>query len=649
MSSRHKVIRAPLRRDRERIVASLELSRPLLIDAHARLRGPYAAGGSIVRALVPVAAPDLIERYDLELCTVAPELRATIPVGRETLFEQVAPEERTRIHSSARTTRIAHGLCDFLGHIEGPRTIVLENIDHADDTDRELIRVLLRRLDPAVIRLVVCTATREGESAADPVRADASRFVLTDGTCDDPEVLAAYAALESEERARLHDARADELDGGEWSLRLGAVPFHRERGTDPAAAVAALAFAQDHCFAMAFHHACVDLGRRGRALAEPGSEAWWRFTRQMGLSLTLLGRPSQSEALYAEARAVSEDPVVHRVTGYEIAMLYGRHHDGERRDLRRALAAINDAIAIASLLPDADDRAFYEVFYRNGKAFITMRLGDPEGALRMVDDGIARMNRDFPPDRHPLDRCTLLSNRARLLAMLGDLAGARAAYDDLIAVDPDYAEYRFDRAGLLHAIGDDAHALADYDTAVRLGPPFPEMHHNRAVLRQEIGDLAGALEDLGRVIELDPAYVDAYVNRAGLRVATGDEAGAEADVRDGLAADPGNPHLICVRGQLAADPERARADFDAALAQEPGLVAALAGRAALAVDAGAPDDAVADLTRALAAGEEAALLFNRAVAYRSAGRLDEARADLARALMLAPGDSEALSLRDELG
>nr|BFE82250.1 hypothetical protein GCM10020093_048510 [Planobispora longispora] len=52
--------------------------------------------------------------------------------------------------------------------------------------------------------------------------------------CLDERSRAAYEAAGEMERARLHDLRAAELEAtGEFALRLGAVPFHRERGTDP--------------------------------------------------------------------------------------------------------------------------------------------------------------------------------------------------------------------------------------------------------------------------------------------------------------------------------------------------------------------------------------------------------------------------------
>nr|BFE82248.1 hypothetical protein GCM10020093_048490 [Planobispora longispora] len=83
------------------------------------------------------------------------------------------------------------------------------------------------------------------------------------------------------------------------------------------------------------------------------------------------------------------------------------------------------------------------------------------------------------------------------------------------------------------------------------------------------------------MLELDPAYLDAYVNRAGALAVLGCEAEARADVEAGLALDPGNPHLLTVRGQLDTEAERfaaAAEAFEAALERAPDLGAAWANR-----------------------------------------------------------------------
>ena len=453
----------------------------------------------------------------------------------------------------------------------------------------------------------------------------------------------------------MHDARADELaSSGELAAAFGAIPYHRERGTDPAGAgVRALAEAAEHCFAVGFHDAVADLGARGRALTtaerDPGN--WWLFTSLAAGSLAALGRGAEAEALYDEARAACTDPSVHRTAAYETAMLYARHHDPSRRDPVAAQPWINEAIAFARTLPDPAERAFNLAFSMNGRALIDMRLGNAHRALQLVDEAFALLDHEVPAGSHPLDRCSLIANRARLLTMRGALTEALAAHDALVAFDPTYGEYHFERGNLLHLLGRDDEALAAYAEAQRLSLPFPELHYNRANLLAERGEEDAALVDLDRVLELDPGCLDAYVNRAGILAARGDGAAAWPDVNAGLARDPGNAYLLCVRGQLEAARGRvaeARAAFDAAVAARPGLAAAWAGRAALHFEAGDPDAAVADLTYALEQREDPSLLFNRAVAHKAAGRQRAAIHDVKRALKLTPGDADTLALLADL-
>jgi tetratricopeptide (TPR) repeat protein len=656
------------------------------VDAHRRLRGPYTAAGTVLRGLAPALLehrPELVREHDVEVLSAAPELRDVVLASRETLTSLAVPGERTRFYSRLRTRRIAHGIVDLLcDHLaDGPRhTLVIENAQHVDPTDAELLAIMLRRSDPSLLTLVVCAGAGPGEpelsdallryarecampegsgrdqaAGGDRGESLAAAYVATECTSEDPALINAYHAADPAARARLHDTRAGELAArGEQSLRYGAIPYHLERGTDPAGAGAeALGAALDHCIDMGFYDATVDFGRRGRAVIDWSAQAelWWTFTTKMTTSLAALSRPEEAEALYDEARAISVSPQVHMQAAYATAMLFTRHHEPERRDHQKAMAWINESIAIASLLPDTAERAFQTVFGQNGRALIHVHMGEPDAALGIVNAGLAYLDSELSPGTHRLHRSVLLYNRAQVLAGMGRFDETLADYTAVIDADPNYAEYYLDRGNILRRLGRDGEALADYEMAIRLSPPFPEVYYNLADTLMALGDLEGGLAALGRLLELDPEYVDAYVNRAGARVALDDLEGARQDAEAGLALDPDNAHLHCVLGQVHAAQDRlaeARAEFDRAIERDPALQAAWSGRAALAYQQGDAATALEDLNQSLNLGEDAALRYNRAMAYRALGRISEALADLDAAAALDSADDDIAQCRREL-
>lgn len=588
---------------------------PLVVDADRHLRGPYTAGGALVAALVPTARPELVARYDIELRAAAPDLQDLVPDRRLSVAASLPSAERILVHAPRRTLRLANGLAEFVReHLAetGPRTLVVENVDRADPTDLELLTVLRRRV-PAESLTVV---TRRGTTVEDP--------------------------LGEEE----HRALADRLEReGTIGARLGAVPYHRERGGDTAKAVEAFLFAVQWCLDAGCHDAVVDLGRRALRLADPEGDSgtWWRLLHSTATALAALGREDESEDLFDLARRESVSPAVHASVAYATGMLKVRHHDQARRDPDAALALVNQAIAISSLLPDPRERAFKLGFDLNGRALVEVRRGRPAKALELVSEAVALADRDLRPGEHPIHRLVLLANRAQLTVMLGHPEEALEDLDAVIAADPGYPDYYIDRGNLLHRLGRMDAAIDDYETAMRVGPPFPEPYYNRAEIRFSRGDHRGALSDLDHALELDPEFVDGLANRAGLLAALGEYGKARVDAETGLAIDPANPYLLCALGQVETAEgryDRARTAFDRALELAPSLAAAWANRGLLAFETGDPEGAVADFTRALEPGADPALLFNRAMALRAAGRETEAVADLTRALELAPDDED---------
>ncbi|MGW7459417.1 tetratricopeptide repeat protein [Streptomyces sp. NPDC054797] len=707
--SGHYWISAPHRRERDRLRAGLELP-PLLasVDAHRRLRGPYTAAGTLLRLVAPDALradPALARRHYIELQQSTPELAPLVPPIVRRLEQQSAVGEVSRYPARLHSLRVAHGLVDFLLSAlagtdgAGPRTLVVENVQHADVTDQEFLAAALRRIPPELLTLVVCSATGElldppgtpsvslpaalaahatrltgrpepdaaQDAAAD---ADAARphaqdpagllraarsFVDGDGVDDDPLTVAAYEGLPAAERAALHDRRAAELaeraEEREPSLRLGALPYHLMRGSDPdGAGVEALREALLRCKYLGFYHAAVELGDEGRRSVDPARrpELWWIFIRETGVCLAAAGRPDESAVLQQEARTASLDPAHHMKLAYEIGMLYARHYPEERRDPGLARAWVNTAIAIADLLPDPKERSFYSVFNRNGLALVEVRDGRPDEALRLLDEGIERLDRELGLGERTWHRVGLRYNRAQVNAMSGRLEDALEDYAEIMDADDDFADHFFNRGNILRKLGRLEEAIADYERALGLEPPFPEAYYNRGDARLELGDAQGALADFDRTLELEPGHLEALVNRGGLLADLGETKAALADAAAGLALAPDHAHLLCLRGRLLAEDgraEEAAAAVAAALRSDPKLAEAWAVKGELAYLNGDLSTAAADFDRAVELSDRAEFRFNRAMVHEAAGRFRQAAADF-DAVLVATGDPDALSHRD---
>jgi tetratricopeptide (TPR) repeat protein len=523
----HYWVTASRRAGRDEVRAGLALAPVLaVVDAHRLLRGPYTAAGTLLRLIGDDAlerCPGLGARHYIEIQETTPELADRVPPIIRPL-ESIAREEgQSRFPARLHTLRLAHGLVDllvtYLAALGGqPRALVVENVHDADATDREFLAVLLRRVSPEQLTVVVCsgeepladppgpvsvslpqmigryathitgTAAAADREIADGEVADlARRFVDSDGTSDDPRELAAYEMADPALRAALHDQRGAALEAiGEPSLQMGAIPYHAEHGTDPGkAGVAALRLAQSRCTQLGFYQPAAEYGMRGLRLVDPvnDNEAWWKFSIDTAVCLAVGGRAAEAEALHDQSRMLSVDPVIHMALAYETAMLYARHYDDNRRDQGRARAWFNEAIAIASWLPDPKLRAFYSVFYGNGLALVETRVAKFDAALQLLEDGITRLDREMAPGEEIMHQIELRYNRAQVHGMSGRLEEALADYNAVMQIDDTLSDHYFNRGNILRRLGRTEEAIADYQSALQLEAPFAEGYYNLADAR----------------------------------------------------------------------------------------------------------------------------------------------------------------------
>jgi tetratricopeptide (TPR) repeat protein len=706
--SGHYWISAPHPRDRERLRESLELPGPLVVvDAHRRLRGPYTAAGALLRRTAPDVLRvrgDLADRHYIELQQSTPELTALVPPQIRGLEEQSSAGEISRYPARLHSLRVAHGLVDFLlaalpGLGGGPRTLVVENVQHADVTDQEFLTAALRRIPAELLTIVVCSGAEPvqdppgevsvslpealdayttaitgppdgaGHAPGEPLEGEAARAAarrFVDGDCvdDDPVPAAAYAALGPAERVALHDRRAAELaeraggsegaagsGDGEVSLRLGALPYHLLRGTDPGGAgVDAVHWALKHCKYLGFYHIAAELSEIGREFLDPDErpDLWWYFIREASACLAAGGRPDESAALQHEARTRTQSAAHHMKLAYETGMLYARHFPPERRDESLARAWVNQAIGIADLLPDPAERTFFSVFNRNGLALVEVRAGRPDEALRLLDEGIERLDRELGLGERTWHRVGLRYNRAQVNSMSGRLEAALADYAEIMDADTGFADHHFNRGNILRRLGRAEEAITEYGKALRMEPPFPEAYYNRGDALLELGDTEGALADFERTLELEPGHLEASLGRAGILADLGDTAEALESVAAGLRTDPAHAHLLSLRGRLLVEEgqvREARQALEAALRSDPELAEAWAVRAELAYLEGDLAEASADFDRAVGLADRPDFRFNRGVVHEAAGRFGEAAADF-EAVLAATGDSDARDHRD---
>jgi tetratricopeptide (TPR) repeat protein len=177
-----------------------------------------------------------------------------------------------------------------------------------------------------------------------------------------------------------------------------------------------------------------------------------------------------------------------------------------------------------------------------GRAYDKEQKGDIAGAIEDLNQAIVHQ---------PARRDEACQHLAKVKETDGDWAGALAAYDRLIALDPNKADGYYVRATAKKQHGDFESAMADYTRAAELRSS-PADYVQIGNWRKERGDVAGANAEYEKAIELcdrqiagtarsnaaSPLGTDPYFGRGYAKELKGDVDGAIADYSQAITNNP---------------------------------------------------------------------------------------------------------------
>jgi len=300
---------------------------------------------------------------------VAPDLHHLVPAGgsrsRAGLPGRSAFSSIARPYAADRQRAVRVRPRPLARTGGGRRAVVIENAHEADFTDREFLQVScavsIRRADRVVV------------APARPFPRDIRQGPAVAETAEEPEPTRS---------ARWHHDRASELAAGGPSSPGWAPSRTIATRRRPRLAVEALRWAYRVVFRDGWPRRVVDLGSAPWR-SRPRDEGWWRVVHRTATRPRIVEREEDSKALFDRVRARQRRSGAARGRGLRHGDAGGPPPRPGPRDLDGAMAWINQAIAISSLLARTRRTRLQTGFDLNARALIETRLGRPAEALRL--------------------------------------------------------------------------------------------------------------------------------------------------------------------------------------------------------------------------------------------------------------------------
>lgn len=170
----------------------------------------------------------------------------------------------------------------------------------------------------------------------------------------------------------------------------------------------------------------------------------------------------------------------------------------------------------------------------------------------------------------------------------------------------------------------------------------PEAFARRGQMRTVKGDLEGAIADFDSALKADPGNAHVLSLRGWAKHGIGDSSGGIVDCTAALNFSPDHKTALTNRGLIrhsTGDPKGAIKDFTRVIELFPGDPAAYTNRGLAKQESGDPNGAIEDYTSAIAIDSAFSRAYNnRGNAYSMLDRLQDAMADYSRCIELMPGD-----------
>ena len=221
--------------------------------------------------------------------------------------------------------------------------------------------------------------------------------------------------------------------------------------------------------------------------------------------------PNKVEILQSTIEDILKNPTI-SFEDKAIIEAYKMQKDGNISD------AIEKWRSIANTAQGVNDELVARAFFSIG--FLHSQQNEKDQAVSAYDQAIALMP----------NFADAFTSRGVVRSSLGNLEEAIADHNEAIRLNPDFVDAYINRGTAKRALKKHDEAILDFDEAIRLDVNSAVAWTLRGVSKSELGQHEDAVADHNEAIKLNPNYVDAYINRGTAKRALGDMDGWKKDM-----------------------------------------------------------------------------------------------------------------------